>query len=96
MDIENIEVELKDVKSAIENIEQALNNLNEIEGINDEFKMLEMILSTLDDIRLDIERKLENLEEEAIFSENEEIWRKEKEQENREYWSSQFDAYELY
>ena len=96
MDIQELETDLANIKHAIEKLEEARNDLNEIDGLNDEFKMLEMILSALDDERLNKERKLENLEEEAYYEENEELWRKEKEQEQKEYWSSQFDAYELY
>lgn len=89
-EIEILNIKLKDIKNAIEDIANAMNNISDIDGLDEEYKQLEIIWNTFDNKRLDIERELENLEEEAFYKENDLIWKKEKEQELKEYWNTQF------
>lgn len=89
-EIEILNIELKDIKNAIDEINKAMNDISDINGLDEEYKQLEIIWNTFDNKRLDIERELENLEEEAFYKENDLIWKKEKEQELKEYWNTQF------
>lgn len=85
-EIERKETDLKDVKHAKECVTSAINDLNEVDGLNTAYQKLLEIFDELEQEEINIENEIENLEEEAMFEENDEIWRKEKEVENSEYW----------
>lgn len=85
-EIEILEIELKDLKNAIDNIISAINNIKDVDGLDEEYKQLNTMLVNFDEKRENIELEIENLEEEAFFKENEEQWKKEKTTEQYEYW----------
>lgn len=90
-DIEILEIDLQDLKNAIENIENALNNISDIEGLDDEYKELERILETFDNKRISLELDLEKLQENA----EDDVWEDDRQERESEYWSTQFFPYEL-
>ena len=71
-EIEILEIELKDLKNAIDNIISAINNIKDVDGLDEEYKQLNTMLVNFDEKRENIELEIENLEEEAFFKENEE------------------------
>ena len=85
-EIEILEIQLKDLENAIDNIISAINNINDIDGLDEEYKQLDIILSKFESQKIDIEIEIGNLEEEAYYKENEEQWKKEKTTEQYEYW----------
>ena len=85
-EIEIFEIELKDLKNAIDNIISAINNIKDVDGLDEEYKQLNTMLVNFDEKRENIELEIENLEEEAFFKENEEQWKKEIINQENEYW----------
>lgn len=85
-ELEQIEVDLEDLKNAYNDVISAMNNLKDIEGLDEEYKQLDVILGILDDKRIDLEEKYERLEDEAYYKENELQWKSEKINESNEYW----------
>lgn len=85
-EIEILEIELKDLKNAIDNIISAINNIKDVDGLDEEYKQLNTMLVNFDEKRENIELEIENLEEEAFFKENEEQWKKEIINQENEYW----------
>ena len=85
-EIEILEIELKDLKNAIDNIISAINNINDVDGLDEEYKQLDIMLGTFEEKRENIELEIENLEEEAFFKENEEQWKAEIINQENEYW----------
>lgn len=85
-EIEILEIELKDLKNAIDNITSAINNIKDVDGLDEEYKQLDIILSTFEEKKSDIAKEIELLEDEAYNKENEEKWEKEKSIEQYEYW----------
>lgn len=85
-EIEILEIELKDLKNAIDNIISAINNIKDVDGLDEEYKQLNTMLVNFDEKRENIELEIENLEEEALFKENEEQWKKEIINQENEYW----------
>ena len=85
-EIEILEIELKDLKNAIDNIISAINNIKDVNGLDEEYKQLNTMLVNFDEKRENIELEIENLEEEAFFKENEEQWKKEIINQENEYW----------
>ena len=85
-EIEILEIELKDLKNAIDNIISAINNIKDVDGFDEEYKQLNTMLVNFDEKRENIELEIENLEEEAFFKENEEQWKKEIINQENEYW----------
>ena len=84
--MDKLEKELNDLEYAEINIVEAMNNLEDVGGLDEEYKQLDFILQNIEDKKLEIKIELDNLQEEAYFKENEEIWKKEKQQELFEYW----------
>ena len=76
-EIKILEIELKDLKNAIDNIISAINNIKDVDGLDEQYKQLNTMLVNFDEKRENIELEIENLEEEAFFKENEEQWKKE-------------------
>ena len=85
-EIEILEIELKDLKNAIDNIISAINNIKDVDGLDEEYKQLNTMLVNFDEKRENIELEIENLEEEAYNKENEEKWKKEIINQENEYW----------
>ena len=85
-EIEILEIELKDLKNAIDNIISVINNIKDVDGLDEEYKQLNTMLVNFDEKRENIELEIENLEEEAFFKENEEQWKKEIINQENEYW----------
>lgn len=85
-EIEILEIELKDLKNAIDNIISAINNIKDVDELDEEYKQLNTMLVNFDEKRENIELEIENLEEEAFFKENEEQWKKEIINQENEYW----------
>ena len=85
-EIEILEIELKDLKNAIDNIISAINNIKDVNGLDEEYKQLNTMLVNFDEKRENIELEIENLEEEAFFKENEEQWKAEIINQENEYW----------
>lgn len=86
-DIEILEIELKDLKNAIDNIVSAIKNIDEVDGLDEEYKELDLILQSFENKKMDIEKEIELLQEEAYLKENEEQWKAEIIQQENEYWS---------
>ena len=85
-EIEILEIELKDLKNAIDNIISAINNIKDVDGLDEEYKQLDIMLGTFEEKRENIELEIENLEEEAFFKENEEQWKAEIINQENGYW----------
>lgn len=85
-EIEILEIQLKDLKNATDNITSAINNIKDVDGLDEEYKQLDIILSTFEEKKSDIAKEIELLEDEAFYKENEEQWKKEKTTEQYEYW----------
>lgn len=88
--MEQIQIDITDLKEAYNNLIQALNNLKDVEGIDEEYKQLDIITEAIDNKRISLEAELENLEEEAYLQENEEQWKAEQQEQYNQYWKSQF------
>ena len=86
-EIEILEIQLKDLKYAIDNITSAINNIKDVDGLDEEYKQLDIILSTFEEKKSDIAKEIELLEDEAYFKENEEQWKAEIINQENEYWS---------
>jgi hypothetical protein len=85
-EIEILEIELKDLKNAIDNITSAINNIKDVDGLDEEYKQLDIILSTFEEKKSDIAKEIELLEDEAFYKENEEQWRAEIINQENEHW----------
>lgn len=61
---ELLEIDIKDISNASERIEEALNDLSEVEGFDDEdYNCLQDIVDKLQTLRIEKENKLEILED---------------------------------
>ena len=61
---ELLEIDIKDISNASERIEEALNDLSEVEGFDDEdYNCLQDIVDKLQTLRIEKENKLEMLED---------------------------------
>ena len=85
-EIEILEIQLKDLKNAIDNITSAINNIKDVDGLDEEYKQLDIILSTFEEKKSDIAKEIELLEDEAFYKENEEQWKAEIINQENEYW----------
>ena len=88
--MEEIKVDILNIKDAYDNILKAINDLADVDGLDEEYKQLDLMAQTIDDKRIELEAELENLEEEAYLQENEEQWKSEQKERENEYWNSQF------
>ena len=88
--MEEIKVDILNIKDAYDNILKAINDLADVDELDEEYKQLDYIAQALDEKRIDLEAELENLEEEAMYKENEEQWKSEQKEQEREYWNSKF------
>ena len=85
-EIEILEIELKDLKNAIDNVTSAINNIKDVDGLDEEYKQLDIILSTFEEKKSDIAKEIKLLEDEAFYKENEEQWKAEIINQENEYW----------
>ena len=85
-EIEILEIQLKDLKNAIDDIASAINNIKDVDGLDEEYKQLDIILSTCEEKKSDIAKEIELLEDEAFYKENEEQWKAEIINQENEYW----------
>lgn len=61
---ELLEIDIKDINNASERIEEALNDLSEVEGFADEdYNYLQDIVDKLQTLRIEKENKMEILED---------------------------------
>lgn len=88
--MENLKIEIQDVKNAYENVISAMNNISDVDGLDEIYSYLDTIAHLIDDKRIDLEHDLENSEEEAMYKENAEQWKKEQKEQEYAYWQSQF------
>lgn len=86
--MEEIKVDILNIKDAYDNILKAINDLADVNGLDEEYKQLDYIVQVLDEKRIDLEAELENLEEEAMYKENEEQWKSEQKEQENQYWKS--------
>lgn len=84
-EIEILEIDIKNLNNAIDDIESAMNNINEVDGLQDEYKQLDNIYKIFDNKKIEMMIELENLQEEAYFKENEEQWKAENLEQELEY-----------
>ena len=87
--MEEIKIQITDLKNAYNDILSAINNLKDIEGL-EEYEQLNTIADTIDEKRRELEKELEELEEQQYMEEHEEEWKAEKRELENEYWNSQF------
>lgn len=83
--MEELEIELKDLENAQNDIVSAINDLKDVDGLDEEYKELDLILQRIEDKMLDIRIELKNLEDEAMYKENEEQWKAEQKEQYYEY-----------
>lgn len=89
-DLNELEVQIKDLDNAGDDVIRAMNNLNGVEGLDEEYTQLDIILDAIREKRSELERTLERLEEEAEYEENKDIWRREQREQEYQYWKTQF------
>lgn len=85
-EIEELEIELKDLDNAHIDIVSAMNNISEVEGLDKEYTELNLILEAIEERMSEIKIELDNLQEEAYYKENEEQWKAEQREQEYEYW----------
>lgn len=88
--MEDLEVQIKDLKNAYTNVIEAMNNISDVDGLDEEYTYLDTIAQLIDDKRISLEVELENLTEEAMYKENAEQWKREQKEQEYAYWQSQF------
>lgn len=60
---EILEIEIGDLKHAYEKMQEVLNDLKDVDGLDDDYIELNEIAERINDLRIDKEVKLERLEE---------------------------------
>ena len=60
---EILEIDIGDLKHAYEKMQEVLNDLKDVDGLDEEYQQLNEIAETINDLRIDKEVKLERLEE---------------------------------
>lgn len=92
-----IKEELEEKRNTLENVLKAITSMTKAkEAINEiEEKLtpgiygnLDGDLSTLEDLKLILEARIERLEEEQEYYEMNPQWRKERQQQEKEYWNT--------
>lgn len=89
-EIEQINADIKNCKEAYNNIITAMYSLNEIDDLDEEYKMLDDILEKIDNKRVELEIEEEKLKEEAFYKENEQQWKAEQRKQEYDYENSRF------
>lgn len=85
MEKEELEVDIQNIKDAINKLVQAMNDIGDIDGTDEQYQDLERIYDELDNERINLELALEQIEEDNGFEENKEQWKKEKEEQVEEF-----------
>lgn len=62
-DKEMLEVDIENLKDAYKRIQEALNDLKDVDGLDDQYNELHSIAEDINDLRIENECKLERLEE---------------------------------
>ena len=88
--MEDLEVEIKDLKNAYDDILKAMHNIAGTESLVEEYQALESIADTVQDKQRDLEYELEELQEKEYYNANIETWKKEEKDLERQYWKTQF------
>lgn len=60
---EILEIDIGDLKHAYEKMQEVLNDLKDVDGLDEEYIQINDIAETINDLRIDKEEKLERLEE---------------------------------
>lgn len=60
---ELLEVDIENLKDAYKKIQEALNDLKEVDGLDEQYNELHSIAEDINDLRIKNESKLERLEE---------------------------------
>ncbi len=60
---EMLEVDIEDLKDAYKRIQEALNDLKDVDGLDEQYELLHSIAEDINDRRIKLEVKLERLEE---------------------------------
>ena len=60
---ENLEIDIGDLKHAYEKMQEVLNDLKDVDGLDDGYEQLNEIAEAINDLRIKKEAKLERLEE---------------------------------
>lgn len=99
MELVEIDEKLEEKRNILDNVINAMTSMvkaqeaiNEIEEelTPNIYGHLDGDLAILEDLNLDLETEIENLEEEREYCINNPMWREERRQQEREYWSTQF------
>lgn len=59
-----LEIDIGDLRHAYEKMQEVLNDLKDVDGLDEEYEQLNNIAEAINDMRIDKETKLECLEEE--------------------------------
>lgn len=60
---ENLEIDIGDLRHAYEKMQEVLNDLKDVDGLDEEYEQLNEIAEAINDLRINKEAKLERLEE---------------------------------
>ena len=60
---ENLEIDIGDLRHAYEKMQEVLNDLKDVDGLDEEYEQLNEIAESINDLRINKEAKLERLEE---------------------------------
>lgn len=85
MEKEELEVDIQNIKNACNKLVQAMNDIVDIDGTDEQYQDLERIYDELDNERINLELALEQIEEENGFEEHQEQWEKERQEQNIEF-----------
>lgn len=58
-----LEVDIENLKDAYKRIQEALNDLKDVDGLDEQYNELHSIAEDINDLRIENENKLERLEE---------------------------------
>lgn len=64
---EQLEVDIQDLKNAYKNLVEALNNIVDVDGLDEQYKELELIADEIDNERINLEIALEKLQEDNDY-----------------------------
>lgn len=60
---EMLEIDIVDLRNAYKRIQEALNDLKDVDGLDEQYNELHSIAEDINDLRIEKESKLERLEE---------------------------------
>lgn len=85
---EELEVDIANLKHAYEKLYEVMNDIEDVDGMQEQYEILEQIQDEICGKRVELEIELEELQDDEYFEENKEQWQKEIMQQNRDYESS--------